>query len=154
MNLLTCDRSASRAETNLHSPIRLVSTGSTEARSRRASSWLIFFGIAAGFLGGFGLSTYWRPPSLPPEPKIQIADFRVELPEGDTAVVITSREGSGRELGRIQISRQGDLIRGVPESTRQIAPRHALSAEDATFFRRELNGVLAAGDATWAKANK
>jgi hypothetical protein len=97
---------------------------------------------------------FWRPPVVPPEPKIQIVDFRVELPEGQTDVVITSRDGNGKELAHLQVERDGNTVKGLPENLRHIAPREVLSSEDATFFRRELNGVFAPSDSEWTKANK
>lgn len=112
------------------------------------------FGIVGAFIGGFGLSSYWRPPNLPPEPKIQIEDFRVNIPEGETTVVVTSREGNGQELARLQIQREGDAIIGVPEEARQIAARKTLSPEDLAFFRHEISGVVNPTDSVWTKANK
>jgi len=91
---------------------------------------------------------------LTAEQKIQVADFRVELPEGQTNVVITSREGNGQELAHLQVEREGDAIKGIPEAIRRIAPRAALSSEDVAFFRHELNGVLDPSDSSWTKANK
>ena len=91
---------------------------------------------------------------MPPEQKIQILDFRVEVPEGQTNVVITSRDGNDQELAHFQVERDGDVIKGIPEAIRHIAPREALSSEDAAFFRRELNGVLSPTDSPWTKANK
>jgi Transglutaminase-like superfamily len=154
LNLLVPDRTSSPANGSATKSLRVVSTPVTSLRSQHASPWIILFGIIGAFVGGFGLSAYWRPPVLPPEPKIQIGDFRVELPEGQTDVVVTSREGSGEELVRLEVKRDGNIISGVPAETRRIAPREALSSEDAVFFRRELNGVVNASDLPWTKANK
>jgi len=154
MNPLIPDRTTRPADWPTRKSMRLVSSSVIRSRSRRGSPWLIIFGIVGAFVGGFGLSTYWRPPALPPEQKIQIVDFRVELPAGQTNVVITSRDGNGQELAHLQVERDGDAIKGIPEETRRIAPRAALSSEDAVFFRRELNGVLSPSDSTWTKANK
>jgi hypothetical protein len=154
LNLLVPDRTSSPANGSATKSLRVVSTPVTSLRSQHASPWIILFGIIGAFVGGFGLSAYWRPPVLPPEPKIQIGDFRVELPEGQTDVVVTSREGSGEELARLKVKRDGNIITGVPEEARRIAPREALSSEDAVFFRRELNGVVNASDLPWTKANK
>jgi hypothetical protein len=42
----------------------------------------------------------------------------------------------------------------VPEIIRQISPRQALSDDDLSFFRQELNGVVSPSDSVWSKANK
>ena len=58
------------------------------------------------------------------------------------------------ELGRLVIQRDGDAIRGLPQTERRIAPRARLSADDAAFFRRELAGVFLPTDSPWQRANK
>ena len=73
MNLLTPDSSVTHTDHSVTTPIRMVSIHAPAVRPRRASKWLIIFGIAAAFVSGFGLSTYWRPPNLQIEPKLQIA---------------------------------------------------------------------------------
>jgi hypothetical protein len=142
MDLLNADRSTNRADISAHNSIRLVSKISSDTTRRGGSQALVVLGIVSAFAGGFVVSSYWRPANLVAEPKIQIADFRVELPEGDTTVVITSREGNGKELGRLQLKRVGNVVTGVPEAQRQIAPRQVLSSDDAAFFRRELEGTV------------
>ena len=154
MNLLVPRSTTRPANGSATKSLRVVPTPVSALRSQYASTWIILFGIIGAFVGGFGLSVYWRPPVLPPEPKIQIVDFRVELPEGQTDVVVTSREGTGAELAHLKVQRDGNMIMGVPEETRRIAPRQPLSSEDASFFRRELNGVFATSDSSWTKANK
>ena len=153
MNLLTPEQAASRSAIATERTLRLVSAGPT-ALQRSASKWLIGIGIAGAFLGGFGLSSYWRPAASVPEPKIQVADFRVQVPEGDTTVVITSRESNAAELARLQIHREGDEVDGLPKEMRRIEPRQRLSPEDAAFLRSELNGVVTPTDSAWDKANK
>jgi hypothetical protein len=148
------DTSGSRADSSVTHSIKLVSLPSPSERTGRISKVLIGLGIVIAFIGGFELSSYLRVAKLPPEPKIQIADFRVELPEGETTVVVSGREGSGEELSRLQIRRQGNIIVGVPEKTRPIAPRQKLSDEDAAYLRRELGGVVSPSDSAWVKANK
>ena len=154
MNLLIPDRSPNPGQIPAKKSLQLVSSSVIGAQARSPSTWLIVLGVVGAFIVGFGLSTYWRPPALPPEPKIQIVDFRVEVPEGWTNVVITSREGKGPELARLQIDREGNIITGIPEETRRITAREPLSVEDAAFFRHELNGVVAQSDSAWTKANK
>src|SRR5262245_9559195 len=117
MSLLTPERSADSSVDPTERTLRLVPVG-TSSIQHHSSKWLVLVGIVGAFLGGFGISSYWRPASSVLEPKIQIADFRVPLPEGDTTVVITSREGSAQELGRLEIHRQGREILGLPVETR------------------------------------
>src|SRR5262245_14936532 len=153
MNPLTPDKPADRSTVPSERTLRLVSA-STIPAERNSSKWLIVIGILGAFLGGFGLSAYWRPAASVVEPKIQVADFRVQVPDGDTTVVITSRESNTSELARLQIHREGHEISGLPEQIRRIEPRERLSAEDAAFFRQELNGVVSVSDSAWDKANK
>ena len=153
MNLLTPDKFGRKRRLLAQRQINLVSDISSEKR-RLLPNWLILIAIALAFVGGWGLSAYWRPPSLTPEPKIQIADFRVQVPQGETTVVITSRDGNPQELARLQIKRQGDGIVGISEELRQISPRQHLSATDAAFFRGELDGVFLSTDSAWEKSNK
>ena len=111
MNPLIPDRTTSPTNWPARKSMRLVTSSVIRSRSRPGSPWLAIIGIVGAFVGGFGLSTYWRPPSAPPEQKIQIVDFRVELPEGQTNVVITSREGNGQELAHLQVERDGNAIK-------------------------------------------
>ena len=153
MNLLTPEQPPSRPAIPTERTLRLVSA-SPIAVQRSPGKWLIGLGVVGAFLGGFGLSSYWRPAPSPLEPKIQVADFRVQVPEGDTTVVITSREGNAAELARLQIHRNGDEIDGLPKKMRRIEPRERLSPEDAAFLRSELSGVVSSQDSAWDKANK
>ena len=93
-------------------------------------------------------------PPCHPNKRFKYLIFALKLPEGQTNVVITSRDGNDQELAHFQVERDGDVIKGIPEAIRHIAPREALSSEDAAFFRRELNGVLSPSDSPWTKANK
>ncbi len=154
MKLLSSDRSSSRPAISTHSSIRLVSTISVDARRKWVRRGFVLLCVICAFVGGFAVSSYWRPPNLSAEPKIQIADFRVEVPEGDTTVVISSRETNGQELGRLQIKREGNVITGVPQSEKRIAARQTLSVDDVAFFRGELTGVFRVTDSPWDKANK
>lgn len=153
MNLLS-DRSENRSGIFTSRSLRLISPVSNDTRRKLATKLAVLVGIVAAFIAGFALSVYLRPGNIVVEPKIQIADFRVDLPEGDTTLVISSREAAGTELGRLQIKREGNRITGVPGAVRQIAARQTLSDEDAAFFRRELSGVYLASDTPWEKANK
>ena len=154
MKLLPSNTTGIRSDSFTKSSIKLISVLPVEDRSIQISKWLIGFSIVTAFIGGVGVSSFWRAPNAPAEPKTQIADFRVEVPEGDTTVVVTSREVNGQELGRLQIHREGDTIIGVPERTRQIDPRQRLSEEDLAFFHKQLAGVVKASDSSWVKANK
>jgi hypothetical protein len=109
--------------------------------------------IVVSFGIGFSVSSYVRPAPLPPEPKIQVADFQLEVPDGETVVTITSRE-HGEELGRLVISRRGDSILGLPQAERTIAPREPLTAADLAFFQHELAGVFSRSDSAWERSNK
>jgi hypothetical protein len=55
MNLLTPESSVTHTDHSVTAPIRLVSILAPEVRPRRASKWLIIFGIGAAFVSGFGL---------------------------------------------------------------------------------------------------
>ena len=83
------------------------------------SPWAIGLIILCAFAAGFGVSFVSRTPAPPAEGKISISDFRVELPEGETVVTITSRDADSEELGRLSIYRRGDKILGVPAQPRQ-----------------------------------
>ena len=153
MNLLTPEQPADPALVPSERTLRLVPTGPSPIQ-RQPSKWLVLVGIVGAFLGGFGISSYWRPAASILEPKIQVADFRVPVPEGDTTVVITSREGNAPELARLEIHRQGREIVGLPIEVRQIEPREKLSADDTSFLRQELASVVSPSDSAWDKANK
>src|SRR5215467_3033086 len=78
------------------------------------SRWAIGLCIALSFVAGFGVSFLSRTPAPPAEAKTSVADFRVELPEGETTVTITNRDADGEELGRLTIQRRGNSISGLP----------------------------------------
>jgi hypothetical protein len=112
--------------------------------------------VLASFIVGFGVSFVSRSKVTPPnEAKIQIADFRVAIPEGETVVTISSRDPEGDErLGQLTIQRRGNTILGVPEIQRRIEPRARLTAEDAAYLRRELSDEISLSDSPWQRANK
>jgi transglutaminase superfamily protein len=118
------------------------------------SPWAIGLLIFCAFAAGFGVSFVSRTPAPPAEGKISISDFRVELPEGETVVTITNRDGRSQELGRLSIYRRGEKILGVPVIEKRIAPRERLSAEDVAFFRRELGSEALAAGSLWERANR
>ena len=118
------------------------------------SRWPLLLCVLASFVVGFGVSFVSRRATLPPEARIQIADFRVAIPEGETVVTITSRDASNEELGRLTIQRDGNTIAGVPEVQRRIEPRRDLTTEDAAYLRRELSSEIPISDSAWQRANK
>ena len=118
------------------------------------TKWPIATCILIAFVVGFSVSFVSRKVTPPSEAKIQITDFRVEIPEGETTVTITDRGPDAEELGRLSIERRGDTITGVPEVKRQIAPREPLSADDVTFFRREIGNEVSLSASPWERANK
>ena len=118
------------------------------------TKWPIILCVIVSFVVGFGVSFVSRTPTPPAEARIQIADFRVAIPEGETIITITSREPEGQELGRLTIQRQGSTILGVPETERRIEPRERLTSEDVAYLHKELSGVVSASDSPWQRANK
>jgi len=152
MSILTSERKIS---TEILSPssIRLTSKFSTvKSRSRPFSALILC--LLAAFGVGFGVSFLSRPTASPLEPKIQVADFQVSIPEGQTSVVIYSRQGDGAELARLNIQRDGNTIAGIPGFLRKIEPRSSLPQKDAEYLVRELSGVFSNSDSLWDRANK
>ena len=70
----------------------------SQEQERFRSRWPIVICVLAAFVVGFGVSFVSRNPTLPAEAKIQVADFRVAIPEGDTTITITSRQAEGQPL--------------------------------------------------------
>lgn len=118
------------------------------------SKWPIALGVLISFGVGFGVSFVSRTAAPPPEARIQVADFRVEIPEGETIISITDRQPDGDVLGRLSIQRHGNTIAGVPETKRTIAPRERLSVEDVAFFRREIGDEVSTATPAWERANE
>src|SRR4030095_7405207 len=116
--------------------------------------WLLACGILTAFAGGFGLSFVSRSAGPSTEAKIQVADFQVAIPEGDTTVTIYDRGSPENQLARLKLQRRGHNISGVAVTERRIEPRQRLSFEDASFFRHELEGVVRPNDSAWDQANK
>lgn len=126
----------------------------SQEREHYRSRWPIVVCVLVAFVVGFGVSFVSRNPTPPAEAKIQIADFRVAIPEGETVVTITSRQAEGQPLGKLTIQRQGDTIVGVPEVERRIEPRARLTAEDVAYLRREISTQISSSDPPWQRANK
>ena len=118
------------------------------------SRWPIIVCVLVSFVVGFGVSFVSRKATPATEAKIQIADFRVAIPEGETVVTITSRQPEGQPLGRLTIQRQGNAITGVPETERRIEPRERLTAEDVEYLKREISEQISATDSPWRRANQ
>jgi transglutaminase superfamily protein len=125
-----------------------------QVQEKLRSPWAIGLFILCAFGAGFSFSFFSRTPPPPAEPKISVADFRVELPEGETVVTITNRDAEEEELGRLSITRRGDTIVGVPIVEKRIAPREHLSGEDIAFFRHEIGAEISNSDSVWDRANK
>lgn len=127
----------------------------SQLRDQLRSKWPIFLCIFVSFVVGFGVSVISRTETPPPtESRIQIADFRIAIPEGETVVTITGRDPENQQLGRLTIQRRGDTITGVPEIERRIVPRESLSAEDTAFLRQKIGARVSASDSPWQRANK
>ena len=104
--------------------------------------------------GGFALAFVYRPTPAFTEARIQVSDFQVAIPEGDTIVTIYDRQSPEHQLAQLKLQRHGPNISGVPVNKRRIEPRQHLSVEDASFLRRELAGVITGNDSSWDQANK
>jgi hypothetical protein len=118
------------------------------------SRTIAVFLVGLAFVGGFGAALVIRPGVVPAvEAKIQVTDFRVVIPEGETVVTIASRD-NGNELGQLTINRTGRSITGVPVIDRRIPARTALTDEDLAYFRAELAQVYSKTDGPWERANK
>ena len=125
-----------------------------QLREHFRSRWAIGLSILVAFVAGFGVAFISRKTIPPAEAKIAVADFRVELPEGETVVTITDRDAAGEELGRLTIQRQGNAISGVPALEKHITPREHLSPDDVNFLRHEIGTEISTADPPWQRANK
>ena len=127
----------------------------SQAPRELRSKWPLVLCVLASFVVGFGVSFVSRRNVTPPnEAKIQIADFRVAIPEGETVITISSRDPEGEPLGQLNIQRRGNTVLGIPEIQRRIEPRQRLSVEDAAYLRRELSNEISISDSPWQRANK
>jgi hypothetical protein len=118
------------------------------------SRWPLAICVLVSFVVGYGVSLVSRTPTSVAETKIQVADFRVAIPEGETTVTVTSRDPEGRQLGQLKLQRRGDTVIGIPAIERRITPRERLTVEDAAFLRREIGAAVSPSDPPWQKANK
>jgi len=126
----------------------------SQEQARYRSRWPIVVCVLVSFVVGFGVSIISRNPTPATESRIQIADFRVAIPEGETVITITSRQPEGQPLGRLTIQRQRSTIVGIPEIERRIEPRERLTAEDVDYLRREMRNEVSPSDSPWQRANK
>src|SRR5689334_6424395 len=110
--------------------------------------------VVVSFVVGYGVSLVSRTATPVAEARIQVADFRIAIPEGQTTVTITSRSAAGEQLGQLTLERRGDEIAGIPVIEKRISPRELLTAEDAAFLRREIGSSVSPSDSTWEKATK
>lgn len=155
MDLLTSDKSIGLRNTSHSQTLRLISPPThQDSFSKIRSKWTIALISIGAFVGGFGISLLSRPAVQIAEARTQVADFRIEIPEGQTTVTILSRDLEPVELAKLNIQRQHETITGVPEVERRVAPRERLNAEDAAFFRREMAGVFLTADSAWQRATK
>lgn len=126
----------------------------SQERERFRSRWPIIVCVLVSFVVGFGVSFVSRKTLPPAESRIQVADFRVAIPEGETVITITSRNPEGQPLGKLTIQRHGNMIVGVPEIARRIEPRERLTSEDIEYLKREIGTEISATDSPWQRANK
>ena len=110
--------------------------------------------IIVTFLFGFGAAEFLRPKPQLASSLITPTDFDITLPEGETIITITDPKLEKSELVKFTVRRVGEAISGIPESERHIEPRHKLSFDDISFFRRELAGVIGNADSTLLRATR
>jgi hypothetical protein len=130
--------------------------GSEQDRSifrRRGGAFVLAtFIIITTFMAGFGLAMFFRPRPHSQAATVPPTDFDVSLPEGPTIITITDPRLDNQQLARFVVERHGNLVKGLPETQKQIAARPSLSLEDATFFRHELAGIVYPSDSHWQRA--
>ncbi len=154
MSLLTSDKATAKELFRQSTWTTVLPFAPATIQRRVGTKWAALgVCLIASFVGGIGASLVFHPRTQPQEIKTQVTDFHIVVPDGQTVITmypLTEQE----ELGRLVIQRDGDAIRGLPQTERRIAPRARLSADDATFFRRELAGVFLPTDSPWQRANK
>ena len=155
MSLLTSNNPIAKEGFSPPTSIVFVPSAPASIQRRVSSKWAVLcVCLIASFVGGFGASLLLSPRTQPQEIKTQVTDFHIVVPDGQTIVTIFNPQTEPEEIGRLIIQREGDTIQGIPQTERHIAPRARLSADDDTFFRRELAGVVLATDSPWQRANK
>ena len=114
--------------------------------------------LAILFVATFGFGV-WVSPYLKKYEQIQAAspptstDYSVALPDGETVITVLDTRVDPQLLAKLVVERHGNIINGIPQRTREIAPRAPLSPEDAAFFRRELGGLVGTSGSDWQRAN-
>src|ERR1043165_5154877 len=110
--------------------------------------------VVVSFVIGYGVSLVSRTATPVAEARIQVTDFRVAIPEGETTVTITSRDIEAQQLGQLTLERRGGSITGIPTVEKRIAPREQLTIEDAAFLRREIGSPVSPFPSPWGTHNK
>ena len=124
-------------------------------KSRLMFRSIALVALTVTFAAGYKLSEYRQGKS-----RVQAAagvpptDFAVSLPEGSTTITVTDPQLGNVELTSFTVRREANSIVGVPERERSIGARSPLSADDASFFRDQLSGVLINSDSRWQRANR
>jgi hypothetical protein len=108
--------------------------------------------LTVAFTAGFGVALLLRPKARVQFSSVPPTDFRIALPDGETVITVTDPRSEPEELARFVIKRDGSTITGIPQIQKQIVARARLNAQDAAFFRRELNGVISPADTLWQRA--
>jgi len=154
MTLRTPKKSVDERDVFTPNSIRVISTISPSTTARSSKKLLLACCILGAFAGGFALSFVSRPRPPFTEARIQVSDFQVAIPEGETTVTIYDRQSPEHQLAQLKLQRHGLNISGLPVNERSIEPRQHLSVEDASFLRHELEGVISASDSSWDQANR
>jgi hypothetical protein len=109
--------------------------------------------VIATFVAGFGAAILFRPRAQATLATVPPTDFDVPLPEGVTTITVMDPRLEKSKLAELVVERHGDSVSGLPETSKQIAPRPGLSLEDAIFFRHEMAGIFDVSDSAWRRAN-
>jgi len=130
------------------------------ARVPGLNSRVAFRGIALllvvlAFAAGYRLAHYFQLKTTVSAASGALpTDFAVPLPEGSTRILITDPQLEKTEIATFVVERHGTQFNGLPDRQVAIEPRPRLSAEDASFFRRELAAVLAPSDSRWQRSTR
>jgi hypothetical protein len=112
----------------------------------------IFGIILIAFGGGFALARFYTPTAASAA-VTSIKDFSVTLPEGETLVSISDSSNPSTLLAKVSITRDGERIEGISETSFHLQ-RRELNESDAAFFRRELSGIVLKSDSSFQRANR